>query len=288
MQARTAAEAARGALRRGCTAPVTGGGAPLPRCGRCGSRCTGSGAWPRGRAAGHRARGGRGGGRVMVGASPGGRGRDLGREPGRAELPAGQGRLLPRRSPRRRRRPLGRRARLDDRVVLPARLPRSRPAAAHPQRDPESRPGQPTASGARIDSKAMHRYKPAARRGRRAGDGTAPGRVARGASSTMRPDGKAREIVGIDQAVMDLFSSRPQAITKKTASAGAPRSRPSSAGSRTPGTATGCSGRRRWPPARRSPTTARPSSSGWSGGTPSCAPRSRRPRAVADRSRPPP
>ena len=33
----------------------------------------------------------------------------------------------------------------------------------------------------------------------------------------MRPDGKAREVVGIDQAVMDLFSSRRRAITKKTA-----------------------------------------------------------------------
>src|SRR6266508_221172 len=33
----------------------------------------------------------------------------------------------------------------------------------------------------------------------------------------MRPDGKSREIVGIDQAVMDLFSSRRKAITPKIA-----------------------------------------------------------------------
>ncbi|MGY4772886.1 MobF family relaxase (plasmid) [Kribbella sp. CWNU-51] len=67
-----------------------------------------------------------------------------------------------------------------------------------------------------IDSKALHRYKPAA--------GAVGERVmeqhlsrALGLRFAMRPDGKAREVVGIDQAVMDLFSSRRRAITKKTA-----------------------------------------------------------------------
>ncbi|WP_350280473.1 MobF family relaxase [Kribbella sp. HUAS MG21] len=67
-----------------------------------------------------------------------------------------------------------------------------------------------------LDSKALHRYKPAA--------GAVGERVmeqhltrALGVRFAMRPDGKAREVVGIDQAVMDLFSSRRRAITKKTA-----------------------------------------------------------------------
>ncbi|WP_327640028.1 relaxase domain-containing protein [Kribbella sp. NBC_00482] len=67
-----------------------------------------------------------------------------------------------------------------------------------------------------IDSKALHRVKPAA--------GAVGERVmeqhlvkALGVQFMTRPDGKAREIVGIDQAVMDLFSSRRRAITKKTA-----------------------------------------------------------------------
>ncbi|MFC6156115.1 MobF family relaxase [Kribbella jiaozuonensis] len=38
-----------------------------------------------------------------------------------------------------------------------------------------------------------------------------------GVQFKLRPDGEAREIVGIDQSVMDLFSSRRVAITKKTA-----------------------------------------------------------------------
>ncbi|TCN36853.1 conjugative relaxase-like TrwC/TraI family protein [Kribbella orskensis] len=67
-----------------------------------------------------------------------------------------------------------------------------------------------------IDSKALHRCKPAA--------GAVGERVMEqhlvkslGVQFKERPDGKAREIVGIDQAVMDLFSSRRKAITKKTA-----------------------------------------------------------------------
>jgi hypothetical protein len=67
-----------------------------------------------------------------------------------------------------------------------------------------------------LDGQALHRYKPAA--------GAVGERVmeqhltkALGVRFAMRPDGKAREVVGIDQAVMDLFSSRRRAITKKTA-----------------------------------------------------------------------
>ena len=66
-----------------------------------------------------------------------------------------------------------------------------------------------------VDGEALHRYQPAA--------GAVGERVmeqhltkALGVRFTMRPDGKAREVVGIDQPVMDLFSSRRKAITKKT------------------------------------------------------------------------
>ncbi len=67
-----------------------------------------------------------------------------------------------------------------------------------------------------LDGEALHRYQPAA--------GAVGERVmehhlakALGVRFEMRPDGKSREVVGIDQAVMDLFSSRRKAITKKTA-----------------------------------------------------------------------
>ncbi|MFG1820712.1 MobF family relaxase [Kribbella sp. NPDC049174] len=67
-----------------------------------------------------------------------------------------------------------------------------------------------------VDGEALHRYQPAA--------GAVGERVmehhlskALGVRFEMRPDGKSREVVGIDQAVMDLFSSRRKAITKKTA-----------------------------------------------------------------------
>ena len=70
-----------------------------------------------------------------VGGVPaGGRGRDLGGQQRRPGLPGRARRLLPGRAPRRRRGPVGRRPRLGRGVVLPARLPRPRPAAAHPQR----------------------------------------------------------------------------------------------------------------------------------------------------------
>jgi hypothetical protein len=67
-----------------------------------------------------------------------------------------------------------------------------------------------------VDGEALHRYQPAA--------GAVGERVmehhlakALGIRFAMRPDGKSREVVGIDPAVMDLFSSRRKAITKKTA-----------------------------------------------------------------------
>ncbi|TCC53474.1 TrwC relaxase [Kribbella capetownensis] len=67
-----------------------------------------------------------------------------------------------------------------------------------------------------VDGEALHRYQP--------GAGAVGERVmehhlskALGVRFEMRPDGKSREVVGIDQPVMDLFSSRRKAITKKTA-----------------------------------------------------------------------
>ncbi|MEV4260570.1 MobF family relaxase [Kribbella sp. NPDC049584] len=67
-----------------------------------------------------------------------------------------------------------------------------------------------------VDSKALHRVQPAAAA---VGERVMEQHLIRalGVQFKTRPDGKAREIVGIDQAVMDLFSSRRKAITKKTA-----------------------------------------------------------------------
>jgi conjugative relaxase-like TrwC/TraI family protein len=68
-----------------------------------------------------------------------------------------------------------------------------------------------------LDSRAMHRMKPAA--------GAVAERVMEehltaslGVRFATRPDGKAREILGIPRDVLDLFSSRRRAITQKTAS----------------------------------------------------------------------
>ena len=76
-------------------------------------------------------------GRCLDGAPARRRGRDLGRQRRGARVPHRPGRLLPGRPPFHRRRPVHRRARLHRRVVLPARQPGPRPAAAHSQRDPE-------------------------------------------------------------------------------------------------------------------------------------------------------
>lgn len=67
-----------------------------------------------------------------------------------------------------------------------------------------------------LDSKALHRVKPAAAA---VGERVMEQHLTRalGVQFVMRPDGKSREIAGVDQAVMDLFSSRRRAITKKTA-----------------------------------------------------------------------
>ncbi|MFI6827586.1 MobF family relaxase [Kribbella sp. NPDC050241] len=67
-----------------------------------------------------------------------------------------------------------------------------------------------------IDSKGLHRVQPAAAA---VGERVMEQHLIRslGVQFQTRPDGKSREIVGIDQGVMDLFSSRRRAITQKTA-----------------------------------------------------------------------
>ncbi|MGW4829635.1 MobF family relaxase [Amycolatopsis japonica] len=68
-----------------------------------------------------------------------------------------------------------------------------------------------------LDSKAIHKFRGAAAA---VGERTTEEHLARalGVRMATRPDGKAREIVGMDQRAMDLFSSRRRAVTKKTAS----------------------------------------------------------------------
>ncbi|MEU4390180.1 MobF family relaxase [Kribbella sp. NPDC023855] len=67
-----------------------------------------------------------------------------------------------------------------------------------------------------LDGQALHRFKPAAAA---VGERVMEQHLTRalGVQFVMRPDGKSREIAGVDQAVMDLFSKRRRAITKKTA-----------------------------------------------------------------------
>ncbi|MGH3460719.1 MAG: MobF family relaxase, partial [Kribbellaceae bacterium] len=67
-----------------------------------------------------------------------------------------------------------------------------------------------------LDSKAIHKYRGAASA---VGDRVMEEHLTRalGVEFATRPDGRAREIVGIDQPVLDLFSSRRRAITRKTA-----------------------------------------------------------------------
>ncbi|MEV0066663.1 MobF family relaxase [Amycolatopsis sp. NPDC050768] len=67
-----------------------------------------------------------------------------------------------------------------------------------------------------LDSKAIHKFRGAAAA---VGERTTEEHLAQslGLRVTTRPDGKAREIVGMDQRAMDLFSSRRRAVTKKTA-----------------------------------------------------------------------
>jgi conjugative relaxase-like TrwC/TraI family protein len=66
-----------------------------------------------------------------------------------------------------------------------------------------------------IDARAMYRYRGAASV---VGDRVMEQHLTHvlGVEFATRPDGAAREIVGIEQGVMDLFSSRRRAITRKT------------------------------------------------------------------------
>ncbi|UUV34303.1 relaxase domain-containing protein [Amycolatopsis roodepoortensis] len=68
-----------------------------------------------------------------------------------------------------------------------------------------------------LDGRALYAHRGAAAA---VGERTTEEHLAKalGVRFAARPDGKSREVVGIDQQVMDLFSSRRRAITKKTAS----------------------------------------------------------------------
>ncbi|MFF4591804.1 MobF family relaxase [Amycolatopsis sp. NPDC001319] len=67
-----------------------------------------------------------------------------------------------------------------------------------------------------LDSKAIHKFRGAAAA---VGERTTEEHLAQslGLRVATRPDGTAREIVGMDQRAMDLFSFRRRAVTKKTA-----------------------------------------------------------------------
>jgi hypothetical protein len=67
-----------------------------------------------------------------------------------------------------------------------------------------------------LDSKAIHKFRGAAAA---VAERTTEEHLARAlrVRFATRPDGKAREIVGVDQRAMDLFSSRRRAVTRKTA-----------------------------------------------------------------------
>ncbi len=67
-----------------------------------------------------------------------------------------------------------------------------------------------------LDSRAIHKFRGAAAA---VGERTTEEHLTRslGVALATRPDGKAREIVGVDQVANDLFSSRRRTITPKTA-----------------------------------------------------------------------
>ncbi|NIB31227.1 relaxase domain-containing protein [Pseudonocardia sp. MCCB 268] len=99
------------------------------------------------------------------------------------------------------------------RLVLPARLARPRPAAAHPQHDPESGRG-PDGTWRTLDGRSIYRWRPPP-----AQSPSAPGeRLAHtlGMLVATRPDGKSREVVGVSEEAMGLISSRRRAVTAKT------------------------------------------------------------------------
>ena len=122
-----------------------------------------------------------------------------------------------------------------------------------------------------VDSKAIHKYRGAASA---VGDRVMEEHLTRalGVAFATRPDGKAREMVGIDQQVLDLFSSRRRAITRKTA--GIVKAFETTFG-RAPTSLELDRLQRQatFAPGRPSPTTGRPSPDASNAGTPSCAPR---------------
>ena len=65
-----------------------------------------------------------------------------------------------------------------------------------------------------LDSRAIHKFRPAAAA---VAERTTEERLAAtlGVRLAMRPDGKAREVVGVDEAATDLLSSRRRAVTAK-------------------------------------------------------------------------
>ncbi|MEJ2862589.1 MobF family relaxase [Actinomycetospora flava] len=65
-----------------------------------------------------------------------------------------------------------------------------------------------------LDSRAIHKFRPAAAA---VGERTTEEHLAHalGLKLAMRPDGKAREVIGIDDTVTDLLSSRRRAVTEK-------------------------------------------------------------------------
>ena len=198
------------------------------------------------------------------------RGGGAGRRPRGDRLPAGRGRLLPRRAPRRRRRAVDRRARVRRRAVPAARLPRPGPAAARPPGHPQPRPVL-----RRAVARAGRQGDPSARAAAGAiAERVMEAHLARsvGARVETRPDGRAREVVGVDRDVLDLFSSRAPGDRAARARSWSPGSRTGSGARRRPTSGRSSPSRSRWPPGGRSRTRARPASSSSTGGRPMAAP----------------
>ena len=67
-----------------------------------------------------------------------------------------------------------------------------------------------------LDGRSLYRFRPAAAA---VAERTTEERLAAtlGVRVAMRPDGKAREVIGVDEAAADLFSSRRRAVTQKAA-----------------------------------------------------------------------
>ena len=71
-----------------------------------------------------------------------------------------------------------------------------------------------------LDGRALYEYRRRGGRGGRAHDGGAPRPASLGVRFATRPDGKAREVIGVRPEAMELFSSRRRAITQHTAGVG--------------------------------------------------------------------